>query len=60
MSRDRRQTEQPAAKGEGGGDDDGVPMERFKNLTRRLLTVSNKKVQQERRKRVRVHRGAKK
>lgn len=47
MSRQQRQTEHPAGKGEV--DDDGTPMERFKNLTRRLLTVSNVQVQKERR-----------
>jgi hypothetical protein len=35
----------------GGADDDLTPMRKFKTLTRRLLNVSNRQVQAERRQR---------
>lgn len=50
MSRQKRPSERRRDKVEAGdAGDDGVPMERFKNLTKRLLGVSNAAVQEERR-----------
>lgn len=50
MSRDRPQSEHPRASAEEKDANEGrAPMDRFKSLTRHLLSVSNKQLQDERR-----------
>ena len=49
MSQRRRQNDRIGGKDAESAADDGIPMERFRTLARRELSVSNKEVQAERR-----------
>ena len=59
MSRNRLPSDHTQDKAGGSGAETEAPMERFKSLTRRLLSVSNAKLQEERRRNERKTRRSK-